>query len=92
MNNGATAVEKQVHLSAECADRLGRLARARETSEDVIVEKALNVLFELTDLLERDSESREWAHLSEASLQRVWENDEDAVYDNWKDLYGVPTR
>ncbi len=92
MSNAATSIEKYVHLSAECADRLGRLARARETSEDLIVEKALNVLFELTDLLERDSGSREWSHLSETSLERVWENDEDAIYDNWKDLYGVPTR
>ena len=27
--------------------------------------------------------------ISEASLSRVWENDQDAVYDNWRDLYGV---
>jgi predicted transcriptional regulator len=92
MSSGGASIEKSVHLSAECADRLGRLAQARETSEDLIVEKALNVLFELADLLEQDKESRGWSLLSEASLRRVWENDEDTVYDNWKDLYDVPTR
>lgn len=45
MSNLSTAVEKYVHLSAECADRLGRLAQAHHASEDLIIEKALNVLF-----------------------------------------------
>ena len=27
---------------------------------------------------------------SEESLARVWENDRDAAYDNWRELYGVP--
>ena len=50
------------------------------------IEKALNVLFQLTDLLDQSTERRGWSFLSESSLQRVWDNDEDAVYDNWKDL------
>ena len=29
---------------------------------------------------------------SEPSLRRVWDNDEDAIYDNWRELYGVPAR
>lgn len=87
MSNLSTAVEKYVHLSAECADRLGRLAQAHHASEDLIIEKALNVLFQLTDLLDQSTERRGWSFLSESSLQRVWDNDEDAVYDNWKDLW-----
>ena len=32
-----------------------------------------------------------WSLLSEAALQRVWDNDEDARYDNWKELYHLPS-
>jgi hypothetical protein len=31
-----------------------------------------------------------WLLLSEAALQRVWDNDEDAIHDNWKELYSLP--
>jgi len=92
MSDMSTSVEKFIHLSAECAGRLGRLAQAHHASEDLIIEKALNVLFQLTDLLDQNAERRSWSFLSESSLQHVWDNDEDAVYDNWKDLYGVPSR
>ena len=30
--------------------------------------------------------------ISQAALARVWDNDEDAIYDNWRELYGVPAR
>lgn len=42
---------------------------------------------------EIDEARREtWSSISEESLHRVWDNDEDALYDNWKELYGAPTR
>lgn len=92
MSDLSTAVEKHVHLSAECASRLGRLAQAHQTSEDQIMEKALTILFQLSDLVDDGPERREWSLLSESALRRVWDNDEDAAYDNWKDLYGISTR
>jgi len=85
-------VEKRVRLSPECAEHLSRLAQVQAVSEDQIVEKALDILFKLTKLFDEDAERRGWSFLSQASLQRVWDNEEDAVYDNWKELYGVPTR
>jgi excisionase family DNA binding protein len=30
-----------------------------------------------------------WTRLSEASFARDWDNDKDAAYDNWRELYGV---
>lgn len=92
MNETSTTVEKHVQLSPECAERLTRLAQAQNLSEAVIVEKALDILFTLTDLFDENAERRGWSLLSRSSLQKIWDNDEDAVYDNWKDLYGVPTR
>ncbi len=44
---------------------------------------ALDILFSLTDLLDSQVERQGWSFLSEDSLQRVWDNAEDAVYDNW---------
>jgi hypothetical protein len=35
------------------------------------------------------SEGHAWTRLSEASFAREWDNDKDAVYDNWRELYGV---
>jgi hypothetical protein len=83
-------VEKQVRLSTHHADRLSRLAKA--LSEDQIIEKALDILFNLTDLLDRQAEQEGWSFLSEGALQRVWNNEEDARYDYWKELYGVSAR
>lgn len=34
-------------------------------------------------------EGEAWARLSEASFAKDWDNEKDAVYDNWRDLYGV---
>jgi hypothetical protein len=89
MNAMSTVIEKRVRLSSAHADRLSRLAQIKTLSEDQIIEKALDILFSLTDLLDEPSERQGWSMLSEHSLQRVWDNDEDAIYDNWKELYGV---
>jgi predicted transcriptional regulator len=90
--NSTSVVEKHIRLSAEHADRLSRLAQTHQTHEDQIVERALDILFTLTDLFDEGVERRGWSFLSEAALQRVWDNEEDAVYDNWRELYDVPAR
>ena len=87
-----TAVEKWVRLSPERANRLSRLAQTQEISEDRIIEKALDILFSLTELFDEGSERQCWSFVSEASLHRIWDNEEDASYDNWRELYGVPAR
>ena len=75
MSEMPTAIEKHVRLSAECADRLSRLARAQELSEDQIIEKALDILFKLTELFDESAERRGWSFLSQSSLQRIWDNE-----------------
>ena len=40
---------------------------------------------------ELDDETN-WSAMSLDTFQRDWDNAEDAIYDNWKELYGVPTR
>jgi hypothetical protein len=83
-------VKHQIQLSPGCAYRLDYLAKTRGVAENQIIEKALDILFSLADLFDERAERQGWSFLSEVSLQRVWDNPEDAVYDNWRELYGVP--
>ena len=92
MSTTSSVIEKHIQLSVERADRLNRLAQTHQIHEDRIVEKALDILFSLTDLLNERTERRGWSFLSETALQRVWDNEEDAVYDNWRELYEVPAQ
>jgi hypothetical protein len=92
MSDQVAVVEKNIHISADRASYLGRLAQVKALSEDQLIEKALDILFSLADLLDSQVERQGWSFLSEASLQRVWDNAEDAVYDNWRELYALPTR
>ncbi|MBA4379362.1 MAG: hypothetical protein C0393_01505 [Anaerolinea sp.] len=92
MSDQVAVVEKNIHISADRASYLSRLAQVKALSEDQLIEKALDILFSLADLLGPQVERQGWSFLSEASLQRVWDNAEDARYDNWKELYALPTR
>ncbi len=40
---------------------------------------------------EIDDES-DWQQLSLSAFEKEWDNEEDAIYDNWRELYGVPAR
>ena len=90
MSQPPPVVEKRVRLSPAHVERLQLLAQRRQLSEDEIVAKALDALFALADLLDEGVERQDWALLSQEALARVWDNEADAVYDNWRDLYGVP--
>jgi hypothetical protein len=92
MSEILTTVEKNIWLSPERAERLSRLARSQEVDENQIIAKALDILFNLTELLDERAERQGWSFLSEVSLQRIWDNEKDAIYDNWRELYGVSAR
>lgn len=34
----------------------------------------------------------DWMNLSLASFQKDWDNPEDAIYDNWRELYDISER
>ena len=34
----------------------------------------------------------DWQELSLSALEKDWDNEEDAIYDDWRTLHGVPTR
>jgi hypothetical protein len=37
----------------------------------------------------KEEESKEWSKLAISSFVKDWDNDKDAIYDNWKEIYGV---
>ncbi len=92
MSGPPLTVEKRILLPAEQAERLRRLTEAHQLSEDQVVARALDILFSLTDILDSQAERRGWSLLSDDALRRVWDNEEDAAYDNWQELYGAPAR
>jgi hypothetical protein len=38
---------------------------------------------------ERDAEAEAWSRLGMSRLQEEWDNPQDAIYDDWKKLYGI---
>ncbi len=40
---------------------------------------------------EIDDES-DWQQMSLSAFEKEWDNEEDAIYDNWRELYGVSAR
>ena len=90
MSVSPATIEKCIRLSEGQANRLGHLAQTVHLTEDQVIAKALDILFTLTDLLDARAERLAWSFLSTDALRRVWDNDEDAAYDNWRELYGAP--
>lgn len=82
-------ITREVTLTVDRANQLSGLAHNHQTSESEVVEKALDMFFSLADFFDMTAERQAWQRLSEASLNRLWDNEQDAVYDNWRELYGV---
>lgn len=84
------SVVREFVLSVEQVHRLRKMADSRDMSESRVVEKALELLFGMDDSLDLDLDRETLYRLSEPSLLRILDNDSDAVYDNWRDIYGLP--
>jgi predicted transcriptional regulator len=84
-------VEKTVRLSSRTAAQLGSLAAQTGASEDALIEQAVEILFAL--LAENDAElSAIWQQMGAPALYEIWENEQDQIYDNWRELYNVSER
>jgi len=84
-------VEKTVRLSTRTAAQLGSLAAQTGASEDALIEQAVEILFAL--LAENDAAlSAVWQQMGAPALYEIWENEQDQIYDNWRELYNVSER
>lgn len=43
-------------------------------------------------LMKEIDEEADWQQLGLAAFEKDWDNEEDAIYDNWRERYGVSTR
>ncbi len=43
-------------------------------------------------LVDESDEEANWSAMALEAFQKDWDNPEDAVYDNWREIYGVSTR
>ncbi|MFN0145748.1 MAG: hypothetical protein ACKVT1_04500 [Dehalococcoidia bacterium] len=81
----AAHVRRHVRLTPAEAERLSRIARESSRTEERLIASAVRIYLDICD----SDSSREWASLSAPAFARVWDNQDDAVYDHWRDLYGV---
>jgi len=65
------------------------MAESRRASENEVIERALDLYFRLVDFFDDDTGHQEWHRLSEAALNNIWDNEQDAAYDDWRTLYGL---
>ena len=87
--NASRSVVREFTLPVDQVRRLRNLSETRQVSESRVVEKALDVFFSLAEVFDPDLDRQAWYQLSEPSLLRVWDNDPDAAYDHWRDLYDI---
>jgi predicted transcriptional regulator len=90
MSDSQAFVEKTVRIPADLAERLGQTAQAQHMSENELIAKALYLFFSLSQ--EGALDRGDWMTSSEAAFSRVWDNEADARYDNWREMYGASAR
>lgn len=88
-SRSAVSVSREFQLPVDQIERLSDLAAARSMSESDVLERALDIFFGLADVFGDDLDRPSLYRMSEPSLMRIWDNDRDAVYDDWRNLYGV---
>jgi hypothetical protein len=47
-------------------------------------------LRETQDITDAEAQERDWGAGAVTSFTKDWENEEDAIYDNWREHYHVP--
>ena len=43
-------------------------------------------------LVDEAKDEADWTKMSLATFEQDWDNPDDAIYDNWRELYNVPAR
>jgi uncharacterized tellurite resistance protein B-like protein len=72
-------------VSANFLDQTWQMLRRLSNQERLLLAKML-----LDSVVESEiDEELDWQELSLESFTADWDNPEDAIYDNWRELYGV---
>lgn len=85
-------VRKQLGLSqVEFARRLG-VARVTVTRWENGSRKPSSIAARAIRSTLTPQEARAWHSISQAALNEIWDNPEDAIYDDWRAHYGTQAR
>ena len=58
-----------------------------------LTERLLVARLLLDSVLTKESdEDTDWQQLSTKAFESEWDNEDDAIYDHWREIYGVPAR
>ena len=58
-----------------------------------LTERLLVARFLLDSVLTNEiDEDADWQRLGLQAFETDWDNEEDAIYDNWREIYGIPAR
>ena len=66
-----------------------RLTQRVQQLDDDQAKKVLAFIEFVLSQARFEEERREWHVASEETFARIWDNEHDAIYDNWRELYGV---
>lgn len=66
-------------------DQTWKMIRQLNNQERLLLAKMLLDSIVATEV----DEETDWQHLSLTSFATDWDNPEDAIYDNWRELYGL---
>ena len=77
--------QESIELLIKCIKKLS-------LKEKISLLELLNEQISQVSEGDEKSERHIWYALGTKSLERVWDNDADAVYDNWRDMYNVSKR
>ncbi len=84
------SVQVHITLSGRSAELLSAAAAERGVTVTEWLQMTLERLLGASE--EEGVAIEEWQTLGLVAFEAGWDNSEDAVYDNWRQAYGVPAR
>jgi hypothetical protein len=76
-----------IRAKGRCEDQKLQLEKPLDLPEGTEVEVVIRTAEEM-----RAEEEQAWERLGMSRLEEEWDNPQDAVYDNWRKLYGMDGR
>jgi len=74
-------------LSPRVTEAFNTVKRFSATERLVLAKLLLDSL-----LVNEAEDEADWLKMSLSTFEKDWDNPDDTIYDNWRELYGVPAR
>ena len=93
-DSGDRVYEQEVPVTVANLATTPRIAEVLTVANRLTSAERLFVARRLLDsvLAKEIDDEEDWQQLSLSAFEKDWDNEEDAIYDDWRTLHGVPTR